>query len=107
MIPIQPLPIWKNGSVLAADMLNLYVVNDDLRSACVFHYSLHRKSPRPPSPLVPEDPATEPAYTYESLTEGNLYMSGDAYDGWNTETDINGAAYQWAAHQLGITLAVE
>ena len=110
MKAIQPVSIWVNGAVKQANKLNLYVVNDDLKSSCTFYYSLIKEvenvSPGVPGPDDEEGEVPAPLITYstEMLTQGNLTMNGEDYENWNIEDDINDAAYVWAADQLGLTL---
>lgn len=109
MKAIQPISLWKNGSTRTANTFNLYVVNDDLKSSATFYYALLDKKEVEGIPAEPgaEGPTPPPVYTYETLADGNLSISGDDYNGWNTESDINGAAYEWAATKLGLTLTLE
>jgi hypothetical protein len=108
MKAIQPLSIWVNGTMKQANKLNLYVVNDDLKSSCTFYYSLVKETENVnssvPEPLGEEAPEPVVTYSIETLAQGNLVMTGDEYDDWNIEEDINGAAYEWAAGKLGLKL---
>lgn len=104
MKSIEAVSIWFEGEVKQADTLNLYVVNDDLKSTCTFYYALLKKVEVP----EPEDalPA-EPRYTYSTLAQGNITMFGEEYTNWNGDSDINAAAYEWAAGKLSLTLTLE
>jgi hypothetical protein len=111
MKAIQPLSIWANGEIKEANKMNLHVVHDDLKSSCTFYYSLLKETEYvQPENLNqnPEElsPAADlvPTYSSEILTQGNLIISGEDYDNWNNETNINDAAYVWAAGKLGLTL---
>jgi hypothetical protein len=107
MKAIESVSIWVNGQVKQANVMNLYVVNDDLKSSCTFYYALLSKTAQPgvQSPESEEEPPV--TYSHEMLTQGNLTMNGEEYDSWNIESDINGAAYEWAANKLGLTLTLE
>jgi hypothetical protein len=111
MKAIQPISLCKNGSTRTANTLNLYVVNDDLKSSATFYYALLDKKEVEGIPAEPgfetPTPAPAPVYTYETLADGNLSITGDEYNNWNSESDINGAAYEWAANKLGLTLTLE
>lgn len=111
MKAIQPISLWKNGTTRTANTFNLYVVNDDLKSAATFYYALLDKKevegiPAQPGSSESQEPVV-PQYTYETLADGNLSISGEDYNSWNGEADINGAAYEWAAVKLGLTLTLE
>jgi hypothetical protein len=111
MKAIEAVSIWVNGQVKQANTLNVYVVNDDLKSSCTFFYALLLKTEQPVVQIPPvegeEVVVPEPIYNYESLTQGNVQMSGEDYISWNNHSDINGAAYEWVAGQLGLTLTLE
>lgn len=107
MKAIEAVSIWVNGQVKQANTLNLYVVNDDLKSSCTFYYGLLLKTEQPVQEVPGSEVTPEPVYTYESLTGGNISMTGVDYTNWNTESDINGAAYEWVANKLGLTLTLE
>lgn len=112
MKSIVALPIWVDGQVKQANTLNLYVVNDDLKSTCTFYYALLEKvevpEPEPASEGVPVIPAPlQPRQSYNLLAQGNLTMGGEDYTNWNGQADINAAAYEWAANKLSLTLTLE
>lgn len=77
---IQPISIWDNGTVQEAIVLNTYCINDNLSTSATFYYSLFSD--------------------IKQLAEGNLTMSGDDYDAWQT----NDYAYDWIAGQLNLTI---
>lgn len=81
MKPIQPIQIWNNGTSKQASILNAYVVNDNLKDAATFYYSL----------------LTD---TSEVISQGNITMDGSDYNGWLT----NEYAYDFIANKLGLTL---
>jgi hypothetical protein len=78
---IQPISIWDNGTVQEASVLNTYVINDNLSTSATFYYTLLSES-------------------MQQLAQGNLTMSGDDYDAWET----NDYAYDWVAGQLNLTI---
>jgi len=89
---IQPVQIWKNGSLKEAAWLNSYVISDNLKDSATFYYSL--------STLVVNE---EVESAGEVLAEGNLTMNGEAYEGWQT----NEYAWAWVAESLGLTVITE
>lgn len=83
---IQPIQIWKNGSLKEAAWLNSYVISDNLKDFASFYYSLSSMNEQN-APL-------------EVLAEGNLVMTGDDYQGWQT----NEYAWNWVAGKLSLVL---
>jgi hypothetical protein len=81
MKQITPISIWDNGIVQEASVLNAYCINDNLSTSATFYYSLLSES-------------------MQQLAQGNLSMSGDDYDAWET----NNYAYDWVAGQLNLTI---
>jgi len=78
---IQPISIWDNGTNQEACILNAYCINDNLSTSASFYYSLLSDS-------------------LQQLAQGNLSMSGEDYDAWQT----NDYAYDWVATQLNLTI---
>ena len=91
MKQIQPVQIWVNGQVKTGSWLNAYIVNDNLSSSATFYWSILASG-------------TEEGSAGEKLSEGNSTISGDDYIIWGEAADVNLAAYQWIASQLGLTL---
>jgi hypothetical protein len=81
MKQIQPISIWDNGTVQEASVLNAYAINDNLSTSATFYYTISSES-------------------MQQLAQGNLTMSGDDYDAWQT----NDYAYNWVAGQLNLTI---
>ncbi len=81
MKQITPISIWDNGTVQEAAVLNAYCINDNLSTSATFYYTLLSES-------------------MQLLAQGNLTMSGDDYDAWET----NDYAYDWIAEQLNLTI---
>ena len=81
MKTIEPISIWDNGTNQSASILNAYCINDNLSTSASFYYSLLSD-------------------TMQQLAQGNLSMSGDDYDAWQT----NDYAYDWVATQLNLTI---
>ena len=91
MKQIQPVSIWVNGQVKTGSWLNAYIINDNLSSSATFYWSILASG-------------TEEGTAGEKLSEGNSTISGDDYIVWGESADINLAAYEWIASQLGLTL---
>ena len=81
MKTISPVSIWDNGTVQEGTILNAYCINDNLSTSGTFYYSLLSNSS-------------------QQLAQGNLTMTGDAYQAWQT----NEYAYDWVAEQLNLTI---
>ena len=81
MVQIQPIQIWQNGTVKTAELLNSYVVNDNLKTEAIFYYSLLSTS-------------------LELLSQGNLTMTGTDYENFTS----NDYAYNWVATQLNLVI---
>jgi hypothetical protein len=81
MKTITPISIWDNGTNQSASILNAYCINDNLSTSATFYYTLLSDS-------------------MQQLAQGNLTMSGDDYDAWQT----NDYAYDWVAAQLNLTI---
>jgi hypothetical protein len=81
MKTIEPIFIWVNGTQDEGTILNAYCINDNLSTSGTFYYSI----------LSSE---------VQQLAQGNLTMSGEAYQGWQT----NDYAYDWVASELNLTI---
>lgn len=92
MKPIEPVKIWKNGESQKANLLNAYIINDNLESFCSFYYSLNASG---------EGTEAYPLVIGQSLAEGNITMSGQDYLDWDNS---NEAAYVYIAEKLNLTL---
>jgi hypothetical protein len=92
MKAIQPITIWKNGESQEANLLNAYIINDNLQSSCSFYYSLNSSG---------EGTEAMPLVIWQTLADGNITMSGDDYLAWDNS---NEAAFSYIAKQLNLTL---
>ena len=81
MKTIESVPIWDNGTVQEGTILNAYCINDNLSTSGTFYYSILSD-------------------TQQQLAQGNLTMTGEVYQGWET----NEYAYDWIAQQLNLTI---
>jgi hypothetical protein len=92
MRKIQTVTIWKNGESQEANLLNAYIINDNLQSSCSFYYSLCASG---------EGTEAMPLVIGQTLAEGNVTMDGDNYLLWNGD---NNDAYSYIATKLNLTL---
>jgi len=92
MKKIVPIPAWKNGEQLEANLLNAIIINDDLATSCSFYYQLCSSG---------EGTEKIPLVIGQMLAEGNITMSGENYLNWDNS---NEAAYVYIAEKLNLTL---
>jgi hypothetical protein len=81
---INEVSIWDNGSQKKATILNAYVVNLILNQSATFYYSLSSTN--------------EDGLVGETLTQGNLSMTGDDYKDWLVDND----AWDYIAKSLNL-----
>jgi hypothetical protein len=92
MKSITPVTIWKNGESQEANLLNAYIINDNLQSSCSFYYSLCASG---------EGTEAMPLVIGQSLAEGNITMDGENYLAWDGDNDY---AFSYIAEKLNLTL---
>jgi hypothetical protein len=92
MKSIEPLTIWKNGESQEANLLNAYIINDNLQSSCSFYYSLCASG---------EGTEAMPLMVGQTLAEGNITMDGENYLAWDGDNDY---AFTYIAEKLNLTL---
>jgi hypothetical protein len=92
MKKIQPVTIWKNGESQEANLLNAYIINDNLQSSCSFYYSLCASG---------EGTEETPLVIGQTLADGNLTMDGENYLAWDGDNDY---AFTYIAEKLNLTL---
>lgn len=92
MRKIEPIQAWKNGEQLEANLLNVYIIRDDLQTYCEFYYSLNASG---------EGTEAMPLVIGQTLAEGNITMSGDTYLSWDGD---NNFAFSYIAEKLNLTL---
>jgi hypothetical protein len=92
MKQIESIQIWKNGQSQEANLLNIYIINDNLATSCSFYYQLCSSGePTEETPLV----------IGQTLADGNVTMDGENYLLWNGD---NNYAYSYIASELNLTL---
>jgi hypothetical protein len=92
MKQIESIQIWKNGESQEANLLNAYIINDNLATSCSFYYQLCSSGePTEETPLV----------IGQTLADGNITMSGENYLSWSGD---NNDAYSYIAAELNLTL---
>jgi hypothetical protein len=92
MKSIEPVQAWKNGEQLEANLLNAYIINDNLESSCSFYYSLNTSG---------DGTEAMPLVLGQVVAEGNITMNGEDYIAWDNS---NEAAYAYIAEKLNLTL---
>ena len=92
MKPIEPVTIWKNGESQEANLLNAYIINDNLATSCSFYYQLCSSG---------EGTEAMPLVIGQTLAEGNIAMSGEDYLAWDGDNDF---AFSYIAEKLNLTL---
>ena len=92
MKQIEPITIWKNGESFEANLLNAYIINDNLATSCSFYYQLCSSG---------EGTEAMPLVIGQTLADGNVTMSGEDYINWD---DSNDAAYSYIAEKLNLTI---
>ena len=92
MKSIEAVTIWKNGESQEANLLNAYIINDNLQSSCSFYYSLNSSG---------EGTEAMPLVIGQSLAEGNITMDGENYLNWDGDNDY---AFTYIAEKLNLTL---
>jgi hypothetical protein len=86
MKTIEPVSIWDKGQILEAKILNAYAINLSLESSATFYYNLLTEN--------------EDFSVGKQVAEGNLTMSGEAYEAWK----VDSYAWDWIAEQLNLTI---
>ena len=92
MKQIEAVTIWKNGESQEANLLNAYIINDNLATSCSFYYSLCASG---------EGTEAMPLVIGQTLAEGNITMSGDDYLAWDGDNDY---AFTYIAEKLNLTI---
>ena len=92
MRKIEPITAWKNGEQLEANLLNAYIINDNLQSSCSFYYSLNTSG---------QGTESMPIVMGQVLTEGNIPLDGENYLAWDGSNDY---AFAYIAEKLNLTL---
>lgn len=83
---IQQVPIWSNGALQQASILNAYAVNVTLGKSATFFYSL--------------EAILEDGHKGQQLAQGNVTMDGADYEAWQEDT----AAWEFIASKLNLTI---
>jgi hypothetical protein len=92
MKQIEPVTIWKNGESQEANLLNAYIINDNLATSCSFYYSLCASG---------EGTEAMPLVIGQTLADGNVTMDGENYLAWDGDNDY---AFTYIAEKLNLTL---
>ena len=87
MVQIQPLSIWKEGTIHIGSFISLLSVYDNLKDRVSFWFEIKEI-----------DDATEAT---PALSNGNIDLVGDEYTSWDGS---NNQAYTLIASKLSLTL---
>lgn len=91
MKQIESIQVWVNGQLKTANYINAVCIADNLKDTANFAYQLFE--------------ADQDAKPFgQAIAAGNVSMLGTDYENWNSEPDINTAAYVWICSKLNITL---
>ena len=90
MKEIQLFNIWSNGQFKSAKYMTLLCGTDNLKDSAMFYYALFAETTNKEGELVQG----------EKLADGNLTMTGEDYNSWQT----NGYAWDWVVKELGLKL---
>jgi hypothetical protein len=89
MKKIQPFNIWVNGQTKTALYMSLVLNNDNLLNQAVFYWAFYDEQQGKPG---------------NKITDGNITLQGADYIAYNTSSNSNNYAWNWAAQTLGVTL---
>ena len=92
MKTIEAVSIWDNGTVQEANLLNAYIINDNLATSCSFYYQLCASG---------QGTEAMPLVIGQTLAEGNITMDGEDYLAWDGD---NNFAFSYIAEKLNLTL---
>lgn len=79
---IKPVKVWHAGATKSADEIDIKVIHDDLSTSATFYYQLRSEG--------------------VSVADGNVSLSGEEYDAWNADSDVNADAYKRIVEKLGL-----
>jgi hypothetical protein len=92
MKKIEPVTIWKGGESQEANLLNAYIINDNLQSSCSFYYSLNASG---------DGTEEMPLVVGALLADGNITMDGETYLAWDGDNDY---AFTYIAEKLNLII---
>jgi hypothetical protein len=98
MKQIVPVNIWVDGAQIPANYIALSLVYDNLENAATFYYQLINQTE-----IVNED--TSVSVVKQSVTSGNVPISGADYENWGNDDNINRWAYTWVAGKLNLQIS--
>ena len=91
MKQIEAIQIWSNGILKTANWLVAVCYNDNLLDSASFNWALYEN--------VEDNRLTG------IVSEGNITMDQQEYNDWNSDPDINNAAYNWIADGANVLSA--
>jgi hypothetical protein len=113
---IQAISSWQNGQEKLGTEFNLRLIGDDLATTATFYYSISSvevshivtnliSAATETEAEVTEDVKVVTSYP-QTLVEGNLTMSGEDYQTWDSSVSANEWAYNWALAKLNLVAVV-
>jgi hypothetical protein len=82
---ITPIPMWENGEIQQATILNVFAENVQLNQSATLCWALY---------------GTFNGNLGSTLSQGNLTMLGDDYQQWDADTFV----WDWISEQLNLTI---
>jgi len=111
MANIQPVSTWYQGVELQANVFTLYSTGDNLIDSATFKYQLIQLIINPGSETTVIDEngdssiITTPETQFsQTLLSGELTISGQEYEEWDSSVSANEWIYSWAAGRLNLTI---
>lgn len=84
MKQIKIVPIWDNGTTHEGNKFQCYSTYDNFQDSATLYYAIYADN--------------------KMLTSGNLQLSGEDYEAWDSNPSANEWAINWAATQLNLTI---
>jgi hypothetical protein len=96
MKQIEPVQIWKNGTLKTAEFLQVTGINDNYESSATNYFALFTK--------VTDAEGVESAG--EQVAQGNLTINGESYVKWGDvpAMSVNAWIYDWTAEQINCVI---
>lgn len=99
---IKAISSWQNGQEKLGTEFNLRIINDNLLDSATFYYNICSLEVS----HIEEEVKIIDSYAVQ-LVDGNLAINGQDYIDWNSATDVNLWAYEWAANKLNLVLITD
>lgn len=97
MIKIESINVWNNGKILELNILNAYIVHDNLKDSMTLYYEIGYEEKNIDNEVE--------NINYIYIQNGNQIIDGKEYEDLNTETDINEQIYNILLTKLNLKKA--